>query len=69
MTDIAILRRARVIHEAKIALCWGPKFVGVRDPWPDFEDLKVLRGYEHAPISYVDIAVAQIRALDKETTK
>ena len=56
---------ARVLHEAKIALCWGRDAVGRRDPWPDFGDPKVLRGYDHNPVSYVDIALEQAAAARK----
>jgi hypothetical protein len=58
-----VLNMAKVLHEARIAFCWGRDYVGKRDPWPDFGDPKVLRSYPHNPIPYVDIAVAQAEAL------
>lgn len=58
-----LLKLAKTIHEAKIALCWGKDRVGVREPWPDFDDPSVVRAYPHNPIAYVDIALAQARAV------
>jgi hypothetical protein len=49
----------RVLHEARIAKAWGPAMVGLREPWLDFTDPKVLRAYPHNPIAYVDLALAQ----------
>ena len=55
-------RVAKAAHEAKIRLCWGPQFVGKREPWPDFDDPAVKRAYPHSPIAYVDISLEQARA-------
>lgn len=44
-------------------MAWGKSFVGVREPWPDFSDPKVLRAYPHNPIAYVDLALAQASAV------
>lgn len=53
---------ARAIHEARIAFAWGPSAVGVREPWPNFDDGVVRRAYPHNPISYVDLALVSARA-------
>jgi hypothetical protein len=49
---------ARTIHEARIALAWGPSFVGRREPWPEWH-----RAYLHNPIAYVDLALACAKAV------
>lgn len=69
--DKRTLALAKIIHETRIALCWGKEFVGRRDPWPDFDDPKVFRGYAHEPNpkTWVDIAYAQAEAVLKELTK
>lgn len=59
------LRRAKIIHEARIAYCWGKHAVGLRDPWPDFTQPRAIENYGHNPVPWVDIALAQIRALDR----
>lgn len=52
----------KILHEARIAKAWGEPFVGVREPWPNFTDPKVLRAYPHNPSAYVDLALAQVDA-------
>jgi len=48
----------RTIHEARIAHAWGPKYVNVREPWPDWHS-----SYLHSPIAYVDLALASAKAV------
>lgn len=57
------LNLARSLHEARVALAWGKHNVGKREPWPKFEDPVVLRAYPHNPIAYVDLALAQVDAI------
>ena len=45
---------AKKLHEARIACAWGPRFVGVKEPWPEFSS-----AYSHEPIAFVDLALAQ----------
>jgi hypothetical protein len=59
--DDATWTTARIIHEARIAFCWGKSCVGVRDPWPEDDKRPGDFGYERIP--WVDIAVAQAKAL------
>ena len=53
---------ARILHEARVRLAWGAALVATREPFPDFGDPVVRRGYSHNPIAYVDLALAQADA-------
>jgi hypothetical protein len=52
---------AQVIHEARIRIAWGPRYVGLREPWPVWST-----AYSHNPIAYVDLALAAADAVCKE---
>lgn len=54
---------ARIIHEARIAFCWGPGAVGKRDKWPS----KRPGDFGYQPQPWSDIALAQARAVLKQT--
>lgn len=48
---------ARVLHEARKTLAWGPKLAPIKEPFPEWH-----RSYLHNPITYVDLALAQAKA-------
>lgn len=47
-----------LLHETRRNLAWG--FKTDREPWPEFST-----AYSHAPIAYVDLALAQAKAVDE----
>jgi hypothetical protein len=49
---------ARVIHEARRDLAWGPVVGPKKEKWPRFH-----RSYTHNPIAYVDLALASAKAV------
>lgn len=55
---------AKTLHEARIALAWGARLVGVREPWPAWSS-----AYPHNPIAFVDLALAQAEAIAAERNK
>jgi hypothetical protein len=51
---------AKLLHETRRDLAWGPKAGPVREVWPEYTS-----AYPHNPIAFVDLALAQAEALDK----
>jgi hypothetical protein len=49
---------ARIIHEARRDLAWGPNLGPKRELWPSLP-----KNYTHNPISYVDLALASAKAV------
>lgn len=65
MVDDRTWKIAQIIHEERIRFCWGKKYVGVRDPWPTGQKAKRPGDFGYEPIPWVDIAVAQAKAIVK----
>jgi hypothetical protein len=53
---------AKLIHETRIAYCWGKNRVEEKDPWPK-EGEKLPGDFGYEPIPYVDIAWEQARKI------
>lgn len=50
---------AKRLHEARRDMAWGPVIGPTREKWPGFTS-----AYSHNPISYVDLALEQARAIE-----
>lgn len=63
ISDEVLFRVGGVLHEARMTECYGKMQITSRREWP--ADLKDYRRQQMAGQPWIDVAIAQVRALVK----
>lgn len=61
--DEVFYRVGGILHEARMCECYGNAEISSRKKWP--ETFKDFRGQRHDGQPWIDVAIAQVRALIK----